>query len=149
MTEVQRLTAALKAAKAATKAAKPAKNKRIPLEDRPTAPMTTGISMERRPESFEAHTNDKGKACKAWNTDHALLRFHGDDNKAHPIGSKLNLEDTVGLELVKSIKAYAKANRVGNSKVRFDPILGAWKGRADMFSPEHRKTAGYTLKVTE
>jgi hypothetical protein len=147
MTEVQRLTAALKAAKAATKAAKPAKTKRIPLEDRPTAPMTTGISMERRSESFNDHTNAKGKACKAWGTDHALLKFHGADDAAHPIGCKLDTEDTVGLDLVKTIKAYAKANRVGNSKVRFDPVLGAWKGRADMFPPELRKTAGYEIKA--
>jgi hypothetical protein len=141
MTEVQKLQAALKIAKAAAKSAKPAKNKRIPLSDRPTAPLTTGVSMERRPESFE------GVGGKApWGVDHALLRFHGENDVCHGIGSKLDTADATGLELVEEIKSYAKANRVGNSKVRFDPSLGAWKGRADMFPPRLRKIAGYEIK---
>ncbi len=142
MTEVEKCQAALKAARENAKAAKKAKSpKRVPLADRPIAPLTTGVSMERRPESFESIG---GKS--AWGVDHALLRFHGADDKPHGIGSRLSEDDTVGLEMVETIKAYAKANRVGNSKVRFDPSLGAWKGRADMFPPELRKVAGYEVK---
>ena len=142
MTKVQELQAALKSAKAEAKAAKTkGKRKRVPLADRPVAAMTTGVSMERRPESFES-VNGKS----AWGVDHAFLRFHGDDDKPHAVGSRLDPEDTVGLEMVEEIKDYAKANRVGNSKVRFDPTLGAWKGRADMFPPRLRKIAGYEVK---
>jgi hypothetical protein len=133
MTKVQEAQAALKAAKAEAKAAKSAKNKRIPLADRPTAPFTTGVSMERREES------------EKWGVDHAFLRFHGVDDKPHAIGSKLDLGDEEGLALVKEIKEYAAANRVGNSKVRFDPSIGAWKGRADMFPPRLLTIAGYTI----
>jgi hypothetical protein len=136
---VARLKRELSEARAAEKSAKRAsKPKRTPLADRPVAPMTTGVSMERRVESFG------GKS--PWGVDHAFLRFHGDDNVAHPIGSKLDTNDTAGLELVQEIKDYAKANRVGNSKVRFDPSLGAWKGRADMFPPRLRTIAGYEIK---
>ena len=132
MTEVQRLSAELKAAKAKAKAAK--KPKRTPLADRPIAPLTTGVSMERNPKSED------------WGTDYAFLRFHGEDDKAHGIGTRLDPKDEAGLALVEEIKAYAKEHRVGNSKVRFDPKIGAWKGRADMFPPRLLTIAGYEIK---
>ncbi len=142
MTEVQKAQAALKTARENAKAAKKANSpKRTPLADRPIAPMTTGVSMERRPESFEGVG---GKS--AWGVDHALLRFHGEDDKPHAIGSRLNPEDEQGLAMVEEIKAYAAANRVGKSKVRFDASLGAWKGRADMFPTRLLKIAGYEVK---
>ena len=132
MTEVQKCQAALKAARATAKAAKT--TKRVPLSDRPIAPLTTGVSMERRPES------------EAWGVDYAILRFHGADDQPHAIGSRLNPEDEAGLALVKEIKEYAKANRVGNSKVTFKPKLGGWTGRADMFPPRLLTIAGYEIK---
>ncbi len=139
MTEVQRLQAELKAAKATAKAAKSKKaKKRVPASDRPMAPMTTGVSMERRPESAE------------WGVDHALLRFHsgeGDNTPAHAIGTRLNPDDATGFELRDEIMAYAKAHRVGKAKIRFDQNLGAWKGRADMFPPRLRTAAGYEIQI--
>ncbi len=142
MTEVQKAQAALKTARENAKAAKKAsKPKRVPLADRPIAPWTTGVSMERRPESFE------GVGGKApWGVDHAFLRFHGENDAAHAVGCRLAEDDEAGLAMVAEIKDYAKANRVGNSKVRFDATLGAWKGRADMFPPRLRKIAGYEVK---
>jgi hypothetical protein len=145
MTKVQELQAQLKEAKAAAKTAKGSKSKRIPLADRPTAPLTCGISMERRNESFNDHTNAKGKACKAWGKDYALLKFHGDDNVSHAIGTKLDTADVEGLKLVEEIKAYAKA-QPGNSKVRFKPELGGWSGLATMFPPRLLVIAGYEVK---
>ena len=149
MTKVQELQAQLKAAKAEAKSAKAAKKpKRTLLADRPIAPLTTGVSMERRPESFES-VNGKDP----WGVDHALLRFHSDsgtegvDGPSHAIGSRLDPSDATGLEMVEEIKAYAAANRVGKSKVRFDATLGAWKGRADMFPPRLRTIAGYEIKA--
>jgi len=125
-------TTTVKAAKKSSRTRKTT-SKRIPLADRPIAPMTAGISMTRRPESAD------------WGTDHALLRFHDSANTAHAIGTRLNPEDTTGLELVEEIKSYASANRVGKSKIRFDAVLGAWKGRADMFPPRLREIAGYKI----
>ena len=143
MTKVQELQAALKTAKLEAKAKKSSGRKRVPLADRPIAPLTTGVSMERRPESFEG-VNGKSP----WGVDHALLRFHsdGEGEPSHAIGSRLAENDEAGLAMVEEIKAYASENRVGKSKVRFDASLGAWKGRADMFPPRLRKIAGYEVK---
>jgi hypothetical protein len=130
MTDVARLTAELKAAKATVKAAKKSKKPK-----RPMAPHTTGILMERR--------KDSG----AWGVDSAFLRFCGADDAPHAIGTRLDPEDTVGHELVTEIKTYAKEHTVGNSRMRFDVKAGAWKGRADMFPPRLREIAGYTIQA--
>lgn len=132
--------------KSAHKATKGKRTKRIPLENRMVAPFTCGISVERRNESFNDHTNAKGKKCKAWGVDHIFLRFLGEDDEPHPIGSRLDPEDTQGWELRGEINTYAKANRVGNSRVRFDEVIGAWKGRADMFPPELLKICDYKIR---
>jgi hypothetical protein len=130
MTEVQKCQEALKNAKAAVKSAKKAAKPKRPLANH-----TTSVSMERRPESAE------------WRVDSAYLRFHGADDAPHAIGTRLDPEDTVGLELVKEIKAYAAENRVGTSKMRYDVKIGAWKCRADMFPPRLRDIAGYTIQT--
>lgn len=135
-TELAEAKSNTKIARKESKGRKRGKAKRIPLENREVAPLTCGISIERRNESFNDHTNAKGKKCKAWGVDHIFLRFLGEDDEPHPIGSRLDPEDTVGWEIRGDINTYAKANRVGNSKVRFDETIGAWKGRADMFPPE-------------
>ena len=134
MATVKELQAQLKAAKAEEATTKRAsKRSKLPL-----AKHTDSISMSRRPESFG------GKS--PWGVDHAFLTFH--DAEGTKLVGRLDPEDTLGQEYRERINTYAKENRVGNSKIRFDGKLGCWKGLAVMFPPEMRTACEYVIKTS-
>ncbi len=129
MASVKELQALLKAAKTEeTKTKRATKRSKIPMANH-----TDSIAMERRPESAK------------WGVDHALLRFC--DAESKPLSGRLDPEDTTGQEYRLRIVEYAKEHRVGNSKLRFDTKLGAWKGRADMFPPEFLDACEYVIET--
>jgi len=135
VTAVNRAEAEVEAAKervqTARKSARKApkrKTKRVPAEDRPFAPLTKGISMALNPKSA------------TWAEDYAFLRFHGEDNEPHPIGCRLDPNDTVGHELRDEIMAYARAQ---GCKARFKAEIGAWHAPVRAFPPRLRKIAGF------
>jgi len=125
-------------------AAKPKRGRKAKAQ---AAPASAGKGKAPKcPELTEAFTIEPDRRASdpatPWASEYSELRFCDANGNGHPLGHALRDDDVLGKELVEEIKAYAQANRVGNSKIRYNRKIGAWVGRTDMFPARLRKLAG-------
>ena len=129
-------------------ATSPTKAKRGRKAKAQAAPASAGKgkAAPKCPELTEAFTIEPDRRASdpatPWASEYSELRFCDANGNGHPLGHALRDDDVLGKELVEEIKTYAQANRVGNSKIRYNRKIGAWVGRTDMFPARLRKLAG-------